>query len=256
MQPKRTIPRVCRQCGGDFLASASAVNSGKGLLCSNACRYVGQTGRQITRPKSLTLPCDTCGKPVRRMPSNLRKHTYCSPLCREYVKAPPAAVFSDDGLTAFIPLGVRKGVANVYATIDASDAAWAQQWRWHPDKDGYAVREPIESGKRVRRLLHRELLGLSPGDPLEGDHIDRDRLNCRRSNLRSIPGAGNRQNVPGLRDGSSIYRGVTRNKQAGLWHAQVSAHGRNHNLGLFASEADAAEAARAGRQRLLPYAVD
>jgi hypothetical protein len=93
---------------------------------------------------------------------------------------------------------------------------------------------------------------------MEVDHIDRDRLNYRRTNLRvfrKTQGA-NPQNKPSYHGSSSAYRGVSWHKGTQKWMAYVKTQGRVTYLGVFTSEQEAAEAARAGRQRLLPFAVD
>lgn len=159
--------------------------------------------------------------------------------------------------TARIPLRARDGSIRAYALVDAADAEWANQWRWSLGK-GYALRIGCAGGSRQTILLHRELLGLSPGDGLEGDHINRDRLDCRRANLRVVPKKGqpNHQNVSSHRGATSRHRGVSWDKRNGKWFVKVWAGGKHHYLGLFADEEEAAQVARDARLRLMPYAVD
>ncbi len=84
-----------------------------------------------------------------------------------------------------MPLRARDGTIRAYAIVDARDVGLAIH-RWHLSNDEYAHRRTSRTdGKRVVLALHREVLGLVPGDGLEGDHINlRNRLDCRRSNLR------------------------------------------------------------------------
>jgi hypothetical protein len=139
--------------------------------------------------------------------------------------------------------------------IDAADADWASQWKWSL-QDGYAVRGAHIAGHFRTFRLHRELLGLVHGDGVEGDHRDRDKMNCRRANLRPATKPLNAQNVPSYRGATSAYRGVYWSKGHGKWGAHVRIKGKGHHLGFFDSEQTAAEAAREGRARLLPFAVD
>jgi hypothetical protein len=76
-----------------------------------------------------------------------------------------------------------------YAIVDAADAHHAE-YRWRLT-DGYAVRG--YSPNVIR--LHREVLGLIKDDGMEADHINRDTLDNRRSNLRAVTHAQNVQNV-------------------------------------------------------------
>ena len=159
--------------------------------------------------------------------------------------------------TARIPLYTKHGTIRAYATVDAADAAWANQWVWKlSTNDGYAWRSEKIDGKFVTISLHRALLGLRQGDGIEGDHIDRDRLNNRRSNLRALPKGANGQNRQSLPGSTSKYRGVCWDKRSRRWKAAVHFQGKVMNLGYFDSEEDAAAAARSVRLRLMPYAVD
>jgi hypothetical protein len=89
------------------------------------------------------------------------------------------------------------------------------------------------------------ILGLAPGDPREGDHINGNRLDCRRENLRIVTPAQNRHNRAAKARGASQHRGVDRFR--GKWRARGSLNGRCVFLGLFVEEEDAAAAASAWR---------
>ena len=159
-----------------------------------------------------------------------------------------------------IPLFARDGAIRAYAVIDAADADWVNQWSWRLTNKGYAARSVRIEGRPGSVRLHRALLGLTRGDGMEGDHINRDRLDNRRSNLRALPKGLNAQNTGGWRHSSSQYRGVSWNKKDGKWTAQIRvgtrADSRLMNLGRFHSEIEAAECAQAARLRLMPYAVE
>lgn len=156
-----------------------------------------------------------------------------------------------------IPLRSRGGFIRDHVVVDANDAKWANQWRWSLSGDGYAKRTATVDGKQRTVLLHREILGLPRAtDGREGDHIDRNRLNCRRSNLRVLPEGANDQNRASNRRATSSYRGVSLETCSGKWKAQVQVNGKTISLGRFSDEHAAAEAARAGRLRLMSYAID
>jgi hypothetical protein len=154
-----------------------------------------------------------------------------------------------------IPLRARDGSIRAYTLVDAGIAEWANQWRWHLH-DGHAGRNGHLGGRRIRILLHREILGLTYGDKLEGDHINRDKLDNRRSNVRVVPHNGQKQNVPSRPGSSSKFRGVDLFKRTGRWRASVTVNRVVHHLGYFSTEIEAAEVARVARLRLMLYAVD
>ena len=160
---------------------------------------------------------------------------------------------------ALIPLHTKSKGIKGYAIVDVADADWANQWRWRLDSHGYAARSTLfPDGKWREVFLHRELLGLVRGDGMEGDHRDRDRLNCRRRNLRPLPKKGNpnSQNRGSNLRSSSSYRGVSWHKANQKWTAQVVVNHKKIYLGSFDSEDDAAIVAKNFRQQTMPYSVE
>lgn len=202
--------------------------------------------------------CLTCGAVFTTKAAQVKKGKgkFCSQRCGAIGRRPPVApVIQDDG-TAHIPLHARNGSVRAYAVVDAADAEWAGQWRWSFVGLGYVGRTDPSDEHRGPIWLHREILGLPRVlDGRVGDHIDRDKLNCRRSNLRIVTRSGNTQNQPG-RAGTSQYRGVSWSTARGKWVAQLRINGQKRYFGLYDSETEAAEVARAARARLMPYAVD
>jgi len=156
--------------------------------------------------------------------------------------------------TVRIPLRARDGSIRAYALVDAADADWVNQWRWCLTA-GYASRGMRVNGRSRVVYLHRELLALTPGDAFDGDHINRNKMDNRRNNLRALPKGKNLQNVSSQEGSTSRHRGVYWNKKAGKWTAQIGINGRSTYLGLFLREDDAAEAARAAQRRVFPFSV-
>lgn len=150
-------------------------------------------------------------------------------------------------MSALIPLYGRSGLRG-HAVVDEADFECLSQWRWHLAATGYAARR-----ERKIVLMHRQILGLEYGDARVADHVDRDKLNNTRANLRAISRAANAQNiVHGY--GESGYRGVVRNK--GKWTSQVVVDGKHHYLGRFADPRKAAEVAAAFRAVHMPFSPD
>lgn len=67
----------------------------------------------------------------------------------------------------------------------------------------------------------------------EIDHIDRDPMNNRIENLRSITRSENMQNTGLHRDNSSGYPGVSFHKRTGKYEARIMVNNKQINLGLF-----------------------
>lgn len=201
----------------------------------------------------VNVTCSRCGQTyTRRTPSAAARSRYCSKACMHAV--PPIII---DGEQARVPLIGRDGrTVRSYALIDATDAAWIGQWRWSLSHWGYAVRNDVVEGRAVTIRMSRDILGLTTGDRPFGDHINRDKLDNQRSNLRPTPDWGNSQNVPGDPKGTSKYRGVSWNIRTRKWQVRVKVHGETYCIGYFVSEEEAGEAARHARLDLMSFAVD
>lgn len=142
-----------------------------------------------------------------------------------------------------LPLIVRGRVV-AHALVDREDAHLGKM-QWRLTRHGYAVRseyEPTTMATWIRQL-HRAVLALDRDDPLRVDHINRDKLDNRRANLRLVTFAENTQNRPSQRGSKSRFRGVSWNTEKRRWQATVGIDGRSVYLGRFTDEVEAAEAA-------------
>lgn len=152
-----------------------------------------------------------------------------------------------------IPLLRRDGSIRAWTVVDRGDFAALSRFRWRlndvahcPGKVGYAVRSAqLEDGRRRYQGMHREIMGLFFGDPLQVDHANRDTLDNRRSNLRVVTHAENMRNRPVHRGSSSRYRGVYWEKSRGRWRAELKVNGKKVRLGRFTDEDEAGKAAHA-----------
>lgn len=140
-----------------------------------------------------------------------------------------------------------------YAIVDEVDHAALAMFRWHVSDTGYACRWEGPRGARRRVRMHREVIGAPLGAQV--DHINRDKLDNRRTNLRLATDATNRQNVP-ARGGYSRHRGVSFDKGRGKWVAQAKLEGKHKFIGRFDTEEAAAAAASAWRRENMPFATD
>lgn len=124
------------------------------------------------------------------------------------------------------------------------------KWSYHDT--GYA-RSTInyygENGEHTTKMLlmHRVILSRCFGRILlrteYTDHIDCDKLNNRRSNLRIATHSQNLHNqVKTNKSKTSKYKGVHWRKVSCCWRAQISFGGKSIDLGLFDNEIDAAKA--------------
>jgi hypothetical protein len=153
-----------------------------------------------------------------------------------------------DTATVTLPL------SNGGTTLIDGDLAFLQGHTWWRNREGYAVRHTKLEGRHRTILLSRLILGLELGDKRQADHINRHRLDNRRSNLRVVTDGENKQNV-GARLSPSKYRGVCWDRTRKQWLASTKLRGVKHHHGRFALEINAARAAEAFRRTHMPLAV-
>ena len=136
-----------------------------------------------------------------------------------------------------IPLS--KGM-NAIVDDDDSDAVSAFAWCLH--SRGYAVRKgPRDSsGKRAVILMHRSILSATPGT--EVDHINGNRLDNRRSNLRFATSSQNHANQKLSSKNTTGAKGVSFNRKSGRYYAEIHLNHRKKFLGSFSSIASASAA--------------
>lgn len=147
-----------------------------------------------------------------------------------------------------IPLGRR----SVVAVVDDADYEEVRRFRWYLNDGGYA-RRFLESG-RGHLTMHRHLLGLGMGTVV--DHIDGDRLNNCRWNLRVVDARQNAQNRRRRSDNSTPYKGVGPTKDQGGWRARIMLGGASIYLGQFDTPIEAAMAYdRAAREHFGAFAA-
>jgi hypothetical protein len=129
-----------------------------------------------------------------------------------------------------------------FAIVDDDDFEELSQYRWHLATTGYPRRDggKVDGKKRIVSM-HRQVLGLEHGDPRQGDHLDRNRLNCRRENLRICTPSENQCNKSFYSNNSSGFKGVSFNRIRENWQVHISAKGRRIGRGGFATAEDASE---------------
>lgn len=143
-----------------------------------------------------------------------------------------------------------KGVRVGFALVDDADYPTVAGFPWYAER-GYA--RTYRGGRAVG--MHALLMSPSEGQCV--DHIDRDRANNQRSNLRLVTPAENMQNRdPVYLFGSSRYRGVSRRyaNTGPQWKASATC-GDKVFRGRYESELDAALAVTQWRLEHMPYSV-
>lgn len=142
-------------------------------------------------------------------------------------------------------LAVKTGrvFQEITTLVDADVAArFAGVTLWI-DPEGYALmyrRGP--AGEKITSRFHRMILGVDDAAAALVDHINGDKLDNRRENLRIVSRQQNVWNSGMRSDNTSGYKGVTFKKATGKYIARIRHNGRRIHIGDFTDPAEAARA--------------
>lgn len=103
----------------------------------------------------------------------------------------------------FVPLG--KNAKQGYALISADDVHKVEMSSWRLDSHGYAIKSVKENGKTKNISLHH-VVYKKPGKGMVIDHINRNKLDNRRENLREVSYSVNSANRKINRSRGSLFR--------------------------------------------------
>ena len=133
------------------------------------------------------------------------------------------------------------------ALVDDSDYDWLRQWRWLLVGPGYAGRFDRLDGTSRLIYMHRLLINAQPGQHV--DHINGDRLDNRRANLRLVTNTQNQQNKRTPSHNTSGHKGVCWHKGSGKWHVRITVNGKRLHLGYTRDRETAARLYDAAARR-------
>ena len=122
-----------------------------------------------------------------------------------------------------------------YVIVDDEDFEQLNQYKWCFTKMGYAMRNiTMSNGKQTSWCMHWNIVG-KPKKGLETDHINGNKLDNRRCNLRICTRSENRFNSWKHREGGSSALGVTTKKYKDkiYYQAQKNVNGKKVYLGLY-----------------------
>ena len=127
------------------------------------------------------------------------------------------------------------------ALVDQDEFEWLSNWKWSCTSHGYACRGTTgRGGVKNTYYMHREIINAKDGQDV--DHINGNRLDNRKANLRLCNRSENMMNSSGISDRSSSFKGVHWNKKQERWVAQISENKKVRHLGSFEDETEAAKA--------------
>lgn len=129
------------------------------------------------------------------------------------------------------------------ALVDDCDYDYLTQCRWYFHSEGYAVRN-TRKGEKGRRM-HRVVLARTGINDFEQvDHINGDKLDNRRSNLRPATNAENSRNAKVGKNNKTGVKGVSWHRGAGKFQVHIMVNRKSIYLGLYDSLEQASKAYR------------
>lgn len=125
--------------------------------------------------------------------------------------------------------------------VDDEDYEYLSEMNWTTTKGGYASMTLQNNYVRTSFLMHRLIMKQPTNKQI--DHIDGNRLNNQKSNLRLATNAQNQMNRKKGSGCYSIYKGVCFMKHWKLkkpWCAYIKFNGKRKHLGCFKTQKEAA----------------
>jgi hypothetical protein len=136
-----------------------------------------------------------------------------------------------------IPLRNQNGVIVEYALVDEDDFEEVNKYKWCLHI-GYALGKVEKKTIRLHHFVFKK-----PENRNVIDHLDQDKLNDKKSNLREVSSTENSHNKKKNTniESSSKYKGVSWNKINQKWLSNCSCEKKKVRLGSFEIEEEAAK---------------
>lgn len=119
---------------------------------------------------------------------------------------------------------------------DVDDWERLKSYCWALGLNGYAVTN-VKNGSLVKSSFHANVIDCEKG--YLRDHINRNRLDNRKSNLRVVAPTVNVRNISMQKNNTTGYRGVTVSRNRKKYVAQITVNYKNIYLGQFDTVEDA-----------------
>lgn len=175
--------------------------------CGNYCVISSSSLNNQTNP---TLSCGCLRKEVIHRQKNTKQNNW---------------IFDQESRTI-------KGVDcnGIEFLLDLEDYNKVKDYCWHVNKRGYVVANSRNGSNRVV-WMHRIITNASDRDIV--DHINWNRQDNRKSNLRIATKSQNNINIKKRSNNTSGYTGVSRIKRTGKYRSSISIGGNKYYLGDY-----------------------
>ena len=115
---------------------------------------------------------------------------------------------------------------------------------WYKDTGGYAVSKYKNKSIQMHRVI------TDADESKEVDHINHNKLDNRKANLREVTRTQNNMNHDIRSDNKSGVTGVIWGKQRKKWRSYICVNGKSYHLGEFKDKEDAIKARKQAEKEL------
>ena len=134
---------------------------------------------------------------------------------------------------------ITSSTKNIKFIVDG-DSDLATQYKWYITPHGYAESTSSVDGKKIHLKLHRLIIGAKNGQQV--DHINGNKLDNRKSNLRICTRSGNSANSKIRRNSKTGYKGVHKQTRSGKYEAKIMHNQKSIYISQFRTGLEAAMA--------------
>lgn len=178
--------------------------------------------------------CD-CGNEVLALGTNLRrgKVKSCGCLSKELVSK-RSKKYNKYDLSNEYGKGYTSNTNKPFY-FDLEDYHKIKDYCWYEDNSGYILTNLHGNSALYRNVisLHRLVMGCKHGDGSYIDHINHNKFDCRKNNLRIVTNQQNSMNASKKSNNTSGITGVRFYKKRNKWNAQIMFNYKAINLGYF-----------------------
>lgn len=142
-------------------------------------------------------------------------------------------------------------------TFDFCDYELVKKYKWYEDPGNYIktrgrfMSDNYMAGKQSSFGIHNLIMGIEkPSDNMMVDHIDGNKKNNRRNNLRIATKSQNNWNAKLRKDNTSGAKGVSFDKNKNKWVVQIMKDKKQNRIGLFDSFEEARSVAEIERKKM------
>lgn len=143
---------------------------------------------------------------------------------------------------------VRNSGEKLIVNVDDEDFEGLSRYNWRTLSGRsmniytwrHSTKQERSKGYPQNVIMHRQILGVILKPDVEVDHRDGNGLNNMKENLRVATRSQNNMNRISRSGTTSIYKGVSWNREKSKWEAYIRYESKQYKLGYFNDERDAA----------------